>query len=156
MKIYKTQNEIEKDIKDGELYIDGDVKFECSFVIAASIRVTGNIDAHNINAHNIDAHDINAHDIDAHNINALNIDALNIDARNIDAYDIDAHDINYYAVCSAYTSFICDSVEGGRENSKHFCLDSDIEYREKEEKESDTIMIRDGKKYKVKVIKEIE
>ena len=123
MKIYKTQNEIEKDIKDGELYIDGDVKFECSFVIAASIRVTGNINAYNINAYNIDA------------------------------YDIDANNINYYAVCSAYRSFICNSVEGERYNSKHFCLDGDIEYREKE---SDTIMIRDGKKYKVKVIKEIE
>jgi len=30
MKIYKTQQEVEKDIKDGVITIQGDVKFECS------------------------------------------------------------------------------------------------------------------------------
>ena len=51
MKIYKTQREIEKDIKNEVLEIDGDVIFECSFSINASIKVTaGNITAKDINA----------------------------------------------------------------------------------------------------------
>jgi hypothetical protein len=59
MKIYKTQKEVEKDIKDGVLTIKGDVKFECSISIAASIKVI----AGDINARNINAWDINAWDI---------------------------------------------------------------------------------------------
>ena len=39
MKIYKTQQEIEADIKDGVLAIEGDVSFECSFSIDARIEV---------------------------------------------------------------------------------------------------------------------
>lgn len=62
MKIYKTQEEVEKDIKDGVLLIDGDVKFECSISIDASIR------ARNITAWDITAGDITAWDINAGNI----------------------------------------------------------------------------------------
>ena len=61
MKIYKTQAEIEADIKDGVLVIKGDVKFEVSFSIEAKIVV---------NAGNINAWDINAWDINARNIKA--------------------------------------------------------------------------------------
>jgi len=39
MKVYKTQSEVEKDIKNGLLEIQGDVKFECSISISASIKV---------------------------------------------------------------------------------------------------------------------
>jgi hypothetical protein len=61
MKIYKTQQEVENDVKDGVLAIEGDVKFECSVSIRASIFVTaGNITAGNITAGNITAWDINA------------------------------------------------------------------------------------------------
>ncbi len=98
MKIYKTQSEVEKDIKNRVLKIDDDVTFECSISIDASIY------AHNIKANNINALDINAYNIDADDIDALNIyaedidagdiDALNIDANNINAYNIDANDIN--------------------------------------------------------------
>ena len=62
MKIYKTQAEVEADIKDGMLNIDGDVKFECSISIKASINA-GDIDAGDIDARNINAWDINAKDI---------------------------------------------------------------------------------------------
>ncbi len=49
-KIYKTQQEVEKDIKNGVLTIEGDVKFECSINIPTSlIRViAGDINAGNI------------------------------------------------------------------------------------------------------------
>jgi len=100
MKIYKTQREVEKDIKNGVLAIEGDVKFECSISICASIKVTagnidaGDINARNINAGNIDARNINAGNIDAGNIDAGNINARNINARNIDARNINARNIN--------------------------------------------------------------
>jgi len=57
MKIYKTQKEVEKDIKDGVLTIEGDVEFECSISIEASINA-GNINAWDIKAWNIKALDI--------------------------------------------------------------------------------------------------
>ena len=128
MKVYKTQEQIDKDIKDGELYVDGDVKFECSFKINASLRVIGDINAHNIDAYDIDANDINACDINANDINANNINACDINAN-----DINANDIKYHAVCFAYNGFKCKSVEGKRGNARHFCLDSEIEYKDEEE-----------------------
>lgn len=39
MKIYKTQQEVEADIKDGVLVIEGDVRFECSISIQGSIDI---------------------------------------------------------------------------------------------------------------------
>jgi hypothetical protein len=59
MKIYKTQQEVENDIKNDVLTISGDVRFECSISIEASIIVN----AGNINAGNIDAWNINAWNI---------------------------------------------------------------------------------------------
>lgn len=103
MKRYTTQAEIEADIKDGVLTINEDVTFECSFNINASIKVIGNINAANINAWNITAWDINAE-------------------------DITAGDISYYAVALAYQSFKCKSIKGRRKNSRHFCLDKEIEF----------------------------
>lgn len=47
---------------------------------------------------------------------------------NINAGDINAWDINYYAVCFAYRIFKCKSIKSRRENSRHFCLDNEIEY----------------------------
>lgn len=99
--------------------------------------------ANNINAHDIKVDTINAHDMDARNvdvwsINANNIDVDNIDANNIKvnnikAWDIKAHsinanNINYHACCFAYESFKCKSIKGRRKNSRHFCLDNEIEY----------------------------
>src|SRR3990167_483737 len=88
MKIYKTQQEVEADIVDGVLTIQGDVSFEFSLSIEASI-------------------DINAWDISAQNIIARNI--------------------SFFAVAFARISFKCKSIIGRRENSKYFCLDSEVE-----------------------------
>jgi len=156
VKIYKTQRQVEKDIKDGVLAIKGDVKFECSISIDASIVVTtGGIDARNITAWkitagnitaldiyalNIDAGDITAGDIDAWDITAWNITAEDIDARNIDAGnitagDIDAGNILYYAVCFAYNNIKCLSIKAKRRNARHFCLDGEITIKKEEPKE---------------------
>ena len=116
MKIYKTQKEVEKDIKNGVLAIEGDVKFECSIYISASIKVT--------------AGDINALDINAWNINAWNINAGNIDAGNIDA-----RNILYYAFCGVYDSIRCLSIKAKREShSEPVCLDGKLEIKDEEEK----------------------
>ena len=132
MKIYTTQREIEADIKDGVLAIEGDVKFECSFAIKASIVVKGdinalNIDALNINALNITALNINARNIDAYNITAHNIDALNIDVLDINAHNITAVNILYNAFCNVYFSINCESIEARRSpHSKPVCLDGKL------------------------------
>jgi hypothetical protein len=133
MKVYKTQSAVEKDIKDGVLTIEGDVSFECSISILASIKVIcGDIDAWNINAKNINAKNINAKNINAKNINAWNIDARDIDARDIDAWNINAKNINakdilYYAFCSVYNSIKCLSIKAKREvHSEPICLDGEL------------------------------
>ena len=160
MKIYKTQQEVDADIVDNVLTIEGDVRFEFNLKIAAKLVVSsGDIDAWDIKARDIDARDIKAwnikaRDIDARDINASDIDAWNIKARdinawdikardinardikardinawNIDAWDIDARDISFFAVCIAYTSFVCKSIIGRRENAKYFCLDKEVEIK---------------------------
>ena len=121
MKVYKTQQEIEADIKDGVLAVEGDVKFECSFVIEARISVRGNIDAGNI---------------DAWNINAGNIDAWNINAGNINAGNINAGNIKYYAACLSYQNIKCNSIIAKRD--KHcdpVCLDGKLTIVKKEDTE---------------------
>ena len=133
MKIYKTVEQIKADIVDSKLVIKGDVRFDVSFSIDASIVVdAGNIDAWDIKAKNIKAGDIDALDIKAKNIKAGDIDAWDIDAENIDAWDIKAKnikagDISFYAFAVAYVSFKCKSILGRRENSKYFCLDNEVE-----------------------------
>ena len=104
MKIYKTKEEIEKDIVNNKLIINDDVKIECDLTFP---RV----------------------DIYAWNINANNINAGNIDAWDINAEDINAEDIKYYAVCFAYDNIKCKSIKGEKENAKHFCLDGKIIYK---------------------------
>ena len=95
------------------------------------------IKARDINADNINAWDINSRDINADNINANNnINAWDINAGNINARDINSRDINadninannisFYSVCFARETFVCNSIKGIRENSKYFCLDSDV------------------------------
>lgn len=109
MKTYTTQAGIKADIKDSVLRINEDVTFQVSFKINADIKVNGNITASNIDAGNIDANDIIA--------------------GNIDAYSITAGDIIFFAVCYAYEKLICKSIKGERENSKYFCLDSEVEIK---------------------------
>ena len=137
MKIYKTQKDIEKDVKNGVLTVKEDVRFECSFVIDASIVVDGNIEAADINARNINAGDISACDIKARNINAGDINAWNIkawdvnaedvNACNINAEDINAWDVSYYACCFVYGSITCESIEAKRDvHHEPICLDGEL------------------------------
>ena len=145
MKVYKTQADVEKDIKGGVLAIEGDVKFECSISISASIVVNagnidaGDINAGDINAGNIDAGDIDAGDIDAGNINAWNINARNINAWNINAWNInawniDAGDILYYAFCCVYKSIKCFSIKAKREKFQApICIEGSLEINPRKE-----------------------
>ena len=101
MKIYHTQKEIEADIKNNELFVDGDVKFECSFIINANLRIAG--------------------DIDARDIIAWDIIALNINANNI----------LYYAFCCVYNSIKCKSIKSKRDKAHPpMCLDGKLEINE--------------------------
>ena len=97
-----------------DIKIDFDLNIEC-----------------NINAWNINASNINSGDINAWNINSGDINAWDINARDINAIDINANNISFYAVCFAYKTFVCNSIEGRRENSKYFCLDSDVVIKSK-------------------------
>ena len=140
-KIYKTQQEVEKDIKNGVLAIDGDVTFECSISISASIIVTnGDIYARDINARDINALDINAWDINAWDITAGNINARDINARDINAWDINAWDILYYAFCCVYQNIKCLSIKARRTPSKEpICLEGKLEIKEDEKVEELTL-----------------
>ena len=125
MKIYTTQADVEKDIKGRVLAIEGDVNFECSISIDASIIVTNG----DINALNIKAWDINALDI-----NAWDIKAWDINARDINALDISAWDIIYYAFCCVYDSIICTSIQSRREiHREPVCLEGTLTIKPKED-----------------------
>ena len=156
MKIYNTHKEVEKDVVNWILKVDDNIKFTFDLkmdidIIAHNIYAK-NIDANNIHvmiikADNINIIDIKAYDIYANYIKANDIKAddiyiINIEANNIDANDIktndinayninvnkiDANDINYYAICIAYKTIKCKSIKGRRKNSKHICLDWEIE-----------------------------
>src|SRR3990167_775080 len=123
MKIYKTQKEVEKDIKNGMLVVNESVDFKCSINIDASLKIAGDI-----NAWSIDAWDINARDINASDINAGDINAGDINAR-----DINARDITYYAFCCVYNSIKCFSIRGTREKcAKPLVIDGEINIKEAE------------------------
>jgi len=127
MKIYKTQKEVEKDIKDGVLDCKNeDVTFECGIDIDADI-----VNARNIKANNIISGDINAWDI-----NAWDINADDIKARNINAEDIKARNISYNAFCNVYKGIQCASIKSTRYNaSKPICLDGELEIIKPEDEE---------------------
>jgi len=135
VKIYKTNEDVIKDIKNGVLAIEGDVTFECSISISASIIVTaGDINASDITAVDINARNITAVDINASDITARNINARNINAWNITAWgDITAGDISYSAFCCVYQNIKCLSIKARRTISKEpICLDGKLEIKEPE------------------------
>ena len=123
-----------------DIKIDFDLNIKSSNIEAGNIEAcnieAGNINSYeinawNINAWNINAWDINAWDIKSRNINAWDIEVGNINACNINTLDITADNINannisFYSVCFARETFVCESIEGRRENSKYFCLDSEV------------------------------
>ena len=108
------------------------------------------IDSH-IYAWNINARDINARDINARDINARNINTRDINVEDINARDINAEDINYYAVCFAYQDITCTSIQGRRDNAKHFVLDGEITIKPKEQpKKKVTLELTDEQLDKIK------
>ena len=112
MKIYKTQEEVDKDIEDNKLIVDDSATFECSIIIDASLKIAGDIKAGNINAWDIKAGDINAWDIKAGDIKAGNIKAKNI---------------LYWAFCCVYSSIRCISIKGTRKKcAKPLVIDGEI------------------------------
>ena len=136
MKIYKTNEDVIKDIKNGVLAIEGDVTFECSISISASIIVT---------AGNINAWDINAKDINAGNITARDINARNINAGNI----------SYYAFCYVYKNIKCLSIKAKRTPSKEpICLEGKLEIKEPEQTSAEKEAIKLLKDNGYKIIKE--
>lgn len=103
--------------KENDDYIDL-VVFNFNLIIKA------NIDAESIRAGHISARNIDAYNIDVENINALDINAWDIIA-----WNINARNISYCGVCLAYYNFICKSIKGRHENSKHFVLDGKLEIK---------------------------
>lgn len=93
-----------------DIKIDFDLNIEC------------NIKACDINA----CEYINARNIKSSNINAWNINVCDIEACDINAGNINANKISFNAVCFARETFVCNSIKGRRENSKYFCLDSEV------------------------------
>ena len=117
MKVYRTQEEVEKDVVNGVLKIDGDIKIECDVLLSnTSLIIEGDINCRNINCE----------DIWCWNINCWNINCGDITCRDINCWGINCRGINFYAVAFAYNSFVCKSIKSKRENSKYFCLDSDV------------------------------
>ena len=110
MKIYKTQAEVESDIKDGLLKVDDDVKIECNININASI-ICWNLDCM---------------DLDCRDLNCMDLDCRELNCRDLNCGNLDCRDLSYYAIAVAYYKFKCKSVVGRRINSKHFCLDSEV------------------------------
>ena len=158
MKTYNNIKEVEADIVDGVLKVDDDIQIAFdgfninADIVCHNIYSKGyrrNIDAENITAWNIDAWNINAVDIDAWNINAVDINAVDINAWDINAVDINAWDISYYAVCSAYNNITCKSIEGRRENAKHFCLDGEITIKKEDDKIEEAMQLLKDNGYKV-------
>jgi len=137
MIIYNTLEELQKDIVDDTLSIDGDININFDLnmpklVIKAQRIWVKDINVNNIDAYNIDAKNINAKDIDAHNINAWRIWAWNIRARiikardikawDISAFSITARNISYHSCCYTKCNLICDSIESGHPKGKHWSL----------------------------------
>lgn len=111
-----TQEQLESLLDD-----NGNLNVKDNLTINIDISIRGDIKARHIDARHIDARNIKAWNIDARHIDARHIKAWNILARNIKAKDI-----SYNAVCFAYDNITCNSIEGRRDNSKHFVLDGEL------------------------------
>ena len=120
MKIYKTQQELEADIKDGLLKVDDDVKIECNININASI-ICRNLYCWDLDCGNLNCGNLDCMDLDCGDLNCGNLECMDLNCG-----DLDCMDLSYYAIAVAYYKFKCKSVVGRRNNSKHFCLDSEV------------------------------
>ena len=130
MKIYKTQQEVEADIKDGLLKVNDDIKIECNININASIMCRdldcGYLYCQNLDCWDLDCMDLNCGDLNCMDLNCMDLDCKDLNCMDLNCRDLHCGDLSYYAVAFAYESFKCKSIEGRRNNSKHFCLDSEV------------------------------
>jgi len=115
--------------------IKGDLILTENYSIDENLTVEGNIICQggkwNIICGNIICGNITCGNITCGNIICGNIICWDITCGNIICWDITCGNINYFAVAFAYESFKCKSIKGRRCKSKHFCLDSEIEYKPK-------------------------
>jgi len=94
MKVYKSQKEFEKEIRNGKFHSNQSIDISAfDLYVWADIEVNGKIKARNIKAKDIQAHDIDSCDIAACTIKAQNIDALQVRAWDIYAKDLKTEDI---------------------------------------------------------------
>ena len=127
MKIFNNLEEIKPYYnEETNTYIFSENNRLIDIKINFDLNIECGITALDITANNINARDINTGNINASNINAVNIKACDIKAGDIKAWDIKANKISFYAVCFAYNTFVCNSIEGRSKNSKYCCLDSDV------------------------------
>jgi hypothetical protein len=123
MKIYKTQAEVESDIKDRILRVNDNVKIECNISINAIII------CRNLNCRNLNCWDFNCRNLNCWNLNCMDLNCKDLDCRDLNCENLNCRNLSYYAVAFAYESFKCKSVKGRRNNSKHFCLDSEVKIK---------------------------
>ena len=57
-----------------------------------------------------------------------NLNCLDLTCGNLTCSDLNCRNLTYYAVAMAYKSMKVKSIKGRRVNSKHFCLDKEIEF----------------------------
>ena len=140
MKIYKTQEEVTADIKDGVLAIKGDVRFECDISIRASIVVTkGDLNCWSLDCLNLDCLNLTCENLTCENLNCRDLTCWDIDCLNLKCWDIDCFNLNclnlsYYARCFAYYSITCTSYKARREvHQEPMCLEGELTIVKKED-----------------------
>ena len=135
MKIYKTQEEVNADIKDGVLVIKGDVRFECDISIKASIVVTdGDLNCRDIDCWDLKCLNLKCLNLTCWNIKCLNLTCFDLNCRDINCWDLDCRDLSYHALCLAYQSIKCTSYKARREvHQEPICLDGELTIVKKED-----------------------
>ena len=104
-------------------------------IVANRIEVEDDIWCHEIKSIYVSARDITSGGLSADYVKANDInvsetiEAKSIKANDIKAREIIAGNISYHAVCFAYTKFQCKSINGRRTYCRHFCLDSEIVFK---------------------------
>lgn len=119
--------------KDTNTYVFAENGCRLNVRFLFGLNLCSNIYAGNVIGTDIDIFNADLLDVTARNIKAsiLYVDVIkarNVKVENLLATSIVADKISYLGCCMAYSSFRCKSVKGERENSKHFSLDSEIEY----------------------------
>ncbi len=96
---------------------------ESDMTFKENLIVKGNIFGKNGKKFNLEVKG----NLEGHNLTCLDLKCHNLDCLDLECENLDCMNLSYFAVAIAYKSFKCNSVKGKRKNSKHFCLDSEIE-----------------------------